>query len=80
MIKAFTWWVGIRNEFDVAIATVKATLVALYFMHLRWDRPFNAIVLVSAIVAVMLFVAFALLDSYQYLPDQIPGYAPDMQR
>ena len=30
------------------IAAVKATLVCLYFMHLRWDRPFHTIVFVSA--------------------------------
>jgi len=32
----------------MAIATVKASLVLLYFMHMRYDRPMNAIVFVSA--------------------------------
>jgi len=64
----------------MVIAAVKATLVLLYFMHLRWDRPFHALVIVSAIVFVALFVALALLDSGQYQPDLIPGYAPQIQQ
>ena len=62
------------------IATVKASLVLLYFMHLRWDRPFNAVVLISSLVLVMLFIVFSLIDSAQYQPDLIPGYAPQMQQ
>src|SRR3954451_15958657 len=27
----------------LVIASVKASLVALFFMHLRWDRPISAI-------------------------------------
>ena len=34
----------------VGIATVKASLVALYFMHLRYDQPFYAIVLLTALL------------------------------
>ena len=64
----------------LAIAVVKASLVLLYFMHLRWDRPFNALVLISALVFVMVFVGLALLDTFQYQPDVIPGYAPDIER
>ena len=64
----------------LAIAVVKATLVALYFMHLRWDRPLNAIVFVTAIVFVMIFVAIALLDTQEYRPDLIPGHAPALER
>jgi cytochrome c oxidase subunit 4 len=62
----------------LTIAVVKASLVALYFMHLRWDRPINAIVLILALALVMLFVALALLDAAQYHSDVIPGYAPDL--
>jgi cytochrome c oxidase subunit 4 len=64
----------------LAIAVVKASLVGLYFMHLRWDRPFNAVIFVTSLVVVVLFVLFALLDSASYQPDVIPGYAPDMLR
>jgi cytochrome c oxidase subunit IV len=58
------------------IATVKASLVALYFMHLRYDRPFHALILIGSLVFVMLFVAVALLDTLEYQPELIPGYAP----
>lgn len=62
----------------MVIATIKGSLVLLYFMHLRWDRPFNAIVFISALVLVMLFVILSLMDSMAYQPDLIPGYAPHM--
>jgi cytochrome c oxidase subunit IV len=60
----------------MAIATVKASLVLLYFMHMRYDRPINAIVFVAALLFVTLFVGFALLDTAAYQPELIPGYAP----
>ena len=60
----------------MAIATVKAALVLLYFMHMRYDRPINAIVFVTALLFVMLFVGFALMDTLTYQPELIPGYAP----
>jgi len=56
----------------LAIALVKAALVALYFMHLRWDSLFNGVVLISAMVFVMLFIAVALLDSDEYDPTRQP--------
>ncbi len=64
----------------MAIATVKASLVLLYFMHMRYDRPINAIVFVTALLFVMLFVGFALMDTLAYQPDMIPGYAPGIAR
>lgn len=69
----FNLWIA------MAIATFKASLVVLYFMHMRYDRPFNAIVFLSALLFVMLFVSLALLDSKAYEPDLIPGYAPAME-
>jgi len=77
---AITWFdLGRLNLLAaLAIAFVKASLVALYFMHLRWDRPFNAIVLLTALFMVALFIAFCLMDSVQYQPDVIPGYSPGM--
>jgi cytochrome c oxidase subunit 4 len=75
---AITWydlgWLNLAAA--LAIATVKATLVLLYFMHLRWDRPFNAIVLVLSLVLVMLFVFGTLYDKANYEPEVIPGYSP----
>ena len=56
------------------IATVKASLVALFFMHLRYDRPVNALVFGAALVFLAIFIFFALMDSMQYQGDMIPGY------
>ena len=47
---------------SLSIATLKAALVAIYFMHLRYDRPFNTVVFLSAIVFVALFLALTLMD------------------
>lgn len=51
------------------IATVKATLVAMYFMHLRYDKPFHTIAIVSSILFALLFVGFAFMDGNQYQRD-----------
>ena len=64
----------------MAIATIKASFVLLYFMHMRYDRPINAIVFVTALLFVMLFVGFALMDTLAYQPELIPGYAPGIER
>jgi len=64
----------------LAIAILKASLVLLFFMHMRYDRPMNAIVFVSALLFFMLFVTLALLDTHAYAPEVIPGYAPALPR
>lgn len=46
----------------LVIACIKATLVGAFFMHLRWDRPFNLLVLVVAMVFVVLMMAFSMID------------------
>jgi len=64
----------------MAIATLKASLVALYFMHLRYDSPFYGVVLIIALLFVMLFIGLALMDTEQYQSTLIPGYAPNIER
>ncbi len=71
---------GMNLWIAMGIATVKATLVALYFMHLRYDRPVNAVVLISALLFVTLFVGLAMTDTKENMPDMIPGYAPAMEK
>jgi cytochrome c oxidase subunit 4 len=79
-VKATGFNLGALNLWlAMAIATAKGSLVALYFMHLRWDKPFYAIVFIGALVFVMLFVGLALMDSLQYQPELIPDYAPELQ-
>ena len=50
----------------MAIAVLKATLVVLFFMHLKYDKLFHSVVFVSAILAAALFVGFTLMDTGQY--------------
>jgi cytochrome c oxidase subunit 4 len=58
------------------VATVKATIVGLYFMHLRWDRAFIGFIFVGSILFVVLFIAIALTDSMEYQPTIIKGDTP----
>lgn len=48
------------------IATVKAALVVLFFMHLAFDKPFNAIVFVASLFFVALFIGGTLSDATLY--------------
>ncbi|HOA73050.1 MAG TPA: cytochrome C oxidase subunit IV family protein [Phycisphaerae bacterium] len=56
----FNIWVAL------GIATLKASLVALYFMHLRYDSPFNAMILIVALSFVALFIIGTITDTAQY--------------
>jgi len=56
----------------MAIATVKATLVALYFMHLRYDKPFYSLLFVTAVLFVGIFISLTLMDTLEYQPDTDP--------
>jgi cytochrome c oxidase subunit 4 len=64
----------------MGIATVKAGLVVLYFMHLRYDSPVYAMVLIFTLFFVALFIAGTLTDAAQYQNELQPGYAPAMQK
>ena len=57
---------NINLAIAMAIAVLKATLVILFFMHLRYDRLFHSVVFVAAILAAALFVGFTLMDTNQY--------------
>jgi len=62
------------------IATAKAALVALFFMHLLWDKGLNRVVFLTAIVFVAIFVGITLMDTLTYAPDRIPDHAPLINR
>ena len=57
---SFEVWVSI------GIATVKAALVLLFFMHMLHDKPFNVVVFMSSFLFVELFVGIVLTDTDQY--------------
>ena len=44
------------------IATIKAILVALFFMHLRWEKPMNSLIAMAGFVFLGIFIGFCLLD------------------
>jgi cytochrome c oxidase subunit IV len=46
----------------LAIATVKATLVSLFFMHLAHDKPVNGLIAVAGFIFLGLFIMFDLID------------------
>jgi cytochrome c oxidase subunit 4 len=46
----------------MAIATTKASLVAIFFMHLAHDKKFNALTFVSAFLFLGIFIVFTYDD------------------
>ena len=50
------------------IATVKATLVGLYFMHLKYDNLVNQVVFASSFVFLSIFIIFTICDIMARLP------------
>ena len=44
------------------IATIKASLVALFFMHLRWDKPVNAVIALAGFLFLGIFLMFDFID------------------
>jgi cytochrome c oxidase subunit 4 len=71
---AATWIdIGMWNIWlALLIAVIKGSLVALYFMHLRWDSPFNGIVLIASLFFVALFVGSVVLDAKEYKVNYTP--------
>jgi cytochrome c oxidase subunit 4 len=45
-----------------AIASVKASQVALFFMHLRREKPMNAIIFVCGLLLLGVFLALCAID------------------
>jgi len=51
----------------------------MFFMHLKYDKPFNGMILVVSLALVALFIIIALGDTQQYQRNVIPGYAPEIK-
>lgn len=47
----------------MVIATIKASLVVLFFMHLKYDRPINGLIFLSGVFFLGLFLTFCILDT-----------------
>jgi cytochrome c oxidase subunit IV len=46
----------------LAIATIKATLVALFFMHLRYEKPVNGVIAAAGFLFLGIFLMFCFID------------------
>jgi cytochrome c oxidase subunit IV len=60
----------------LSIATAKALLVAVIFMHLQHDKLFNSVLMIGAVVFLVLFLGMTVLDSHEYDPD-VDAYQAD---
>jgi cytochrome c oxidase subunit 4 len=47
----------------ILIASLKASLVVAFFMHLRWDNKFNALIFVSCILFIGVFFTYTMNDT-----------------
>lgn len=65
---------GAQGNLIVAmiIATVKAALVCVFFMHLLWDKKFNALLFLTSVLLLILFLALTTNDrgEYQHAVDE----------
>jgi len=52
----------------LVIATIKASLVVTYFMHLRWDHKLHLVVFLSSVLFLILFLSMSLTDRKEYQP------------
>jgi cytochrome c oxidase subunit 4 len=60
----------------LTIATIKGTLVALFFMHLLHDKPVNGLIAAAGFIFLGLFLMFTLLDfdsRQNYQPRNLPA-------
>ena len=52
----------------LAIACCKAAVVALFFMHLKYEKSLPAVVLAASLFFALLLVGFVMFDTTQYQP------------
>lgn len=70
---------------SLGIAFVKATLVALFFMHLIHDKPFNQMLFTFSLAFIALFIGFTAMDSQTYRPlveareEDVPFQPPQVE-
>jgi cytochrome c oxidase subunit IV len=62
---------GAQGNLVVAmlIATVKAALVVMFFMHLVWDKKLHLILFLTSVLFLILFLSISVTDRGEYQPD-----------
>lgn len=73
---AFQDYGYLNNVIALGIATIKATLVVLFFMHVLHSSPLTKIVLLVAVMFFLLLVAFVYADVLTRTMLEIPGRPP----
>ena len=71
--QAETWLIGLGVHIShfwnvviaMAIALVKASLVCMYFMHLKHDNPLNTMILLTTVFVFGLFLLFTGIEIYE---------------
>lgn len=53
-------WVNVMIA--MSIATIKASMVCMYFMALKYDNPMNTVILITTIFAFACFMGFTAID------------------
>lgn len=54
----------LSSALAVGIASIKAVLVAGYFMHLKYDDKLHIVIILSAVFFLILMFAFCWIDIY----------------
>ncbi len=57
---------GAEIYFSLFIASIKAGLVIMFFMHMLWDKMLNGIIFFSSLIFVTLFLGATLHDAHSY--------------
>ena len=70
---------GMDLAIAMIIATCKASLVCLIFMHLKYDKPFHGMIFLFSVLCVGLFLAFLTLDTKEYQADVRAKKAVEIQ-
>jgi cytochrome c oxidase subunit 4 len=79
VLTAITIWVAFQdlgimnNVVAMGIAALKATLVVLYFMHVRYSTRLTQIMVASSLVWLVILIAFTLSDVYTRGLLGVPG-------
>jgi cytochrome c oxidase subunit 4 len=62
---------------SLLVATTKAGLVAAVFMHLAYDKRFNAVVFILSVVFLVVMIAFTFADTQtRGITEAIEGQRP----
>lgn len=53
----------------VLVAAIKVSIVALFYMHLKYENQFFGQILLTSVFFVSLLIGITLMDSHAYYPD-----------